>query len=199
MSWSRLGRASILLGKSGEMIFTETGLKGAYLIELEPIVDKRGYLARSFCVDEFDARGLSPTIAQCNLSLSYKKGTLRGLHYQVSPESETKLVRCIAGAIFDVIVDLRPGSATYLGHYGIELSAENRRMLYIPELFAHGFQTLVDDTEVFYQMGNFYAPDCQRGLRYDDPLVNIRWPLPVTEIAEKDLAWPLLEKTQGPR
>jgi len=175
------------------MIFRETALKGAYLIDLEPNVDKRGFFARSFCTKELDAHGLNTLVAQCNLSLSYKKGTLRGLHYQVSPASETKLVRCTAGAIFDVIVDLRPDSSTYLGHCCIELTSKNRRTLYIPGMFAHGFQTLVDDTEVFYQMGSSYVPACQHGVRYDDPALAIKWPIPVTAIADKDLAWPLLQ------
>ena len=181
------------------MLFLETALKGAYLIDPEPRVDPRGLFARTFCVEEFKAHGLNVFVAQCNLSLNFKRGTLRGLHYQVSPASETKLVRCTAGAIFDVIVDLRPDSSTYLGHCRIELTSENRRMLYIPGMFAHGFQTLVNDTEVFYQMGSSYIPACQHGLRYDDPTLDIKWPIPVTEIADKDLAWPLLETSQHAR
>jgi len=181
------------------LLFFETALKGAYLIDPEPRVDPRGLFARTFCVEEFKAHGLDVFVAQCNLSLNFKQGTLRGLHYQASPASETKLVRCTAGAIFDVIVDLRPESSTYLGHYYIELTSENRRMLYIPGMFAHGFQTLVDDTEVFYQMGSSYIPAYQHGLRYDDPTLAIKWPIPVTKIADKDLAWPLLETSQRAR
>jgi dTDP-4-dehydrorhamnose 3,5-epimerase len=174
------------------MIFTETVLKGAFLIELELQQDSRGFFARTFCTKEFKAHGLRPIVAQCNLSFNFKKGTLRGMHYQKAPSIETKLVRCVQGGIYDVIIDLRPNSPTYLSHLGIELTAENRRALYIPEGFAHGFQTLADDTEIFYQTGDFYAPECASGLRYDDPVLEIRWPLPVTDISEKDRSWPLI-------
>lgn len=127
---------------------------------------------------------------QCNLSFNHRAGTLRGMHYQAPPATETKLVRCVRGAIFDVIVDLRPNSPTFLQHVGVELTAENRRALYVPELFAHGYQTLTDDTEVLYMVGEFYTPGAERGLRYDDPALGIAWPLPVSAISEKDLAWP---------
>lgn len=174
------------------MKFIETKLKGAYIIELEEHVDHRGFFARAFCAKEFAMRGLKPVTEQCNLSYNYKKATLRGMHYQVAPATETKIVRCIRGAIYDVIVDMRPDSPTYLSYISVELSAENRRALYIPEMMAHGFQTLTDGAEVFYQMGGFYAPDCARGLHYDDPILDIDWPLPVSEISEKDATWPLL-------
>lgn len=179
------------------MIFIETALKGAFIIELERHTDERGFFARSFCAREFEAHGLNPTVAQCNLSYNHTKGTLRGMHFQVPPASETKLVRCTRGAIYDVIIDLRPDSPTYLEHLAVELSAQTGRALYIPEMFAHGFQTLEDDTEVAYQMGEFYTPGYARGLRYDDPAFNIQWPLPVSIISEKDLAWPLFEPTRS--
>lgn len=175
------------------MLFTETKLKGAFIIDLEQQPDNRGFFARTFCAKEFTAHGLNPTVAQCNLSFNYKKGTLRGMHYQVTPATETKLIRCTHGAIYDVIIDMRPESPTYLSHIGVELSAENRRALYVPEMFAHGFQTLTDDAEVVYQMGDFYAPKYQRGLRYDDPAFEIEWPIPVSEISEKDTNWPLFQ------
>ncbi len=168
------------------MIFTETELKGAFIIDLEQRQDQRGFFARTFCMKEFEAHGLKPTVAQCNLSFNYKKGTLRGMHYQTTPVAEAKLVRCSQGAIYDVIIDLRPESPTYMSHIGVELTAENRRSLYIPEMFAHGFQTLTDEAEVMYQMSEFYAPDYQCSLRYDDPAFGINWPLPVSVISEKD-------------
>lgn len=175
------------------MIFTETRLKGAFILDLELRADERGAFARTFCAQEFAAHGLKATVAQGNLSFNYRTGTLRGMHYQAAPACETKLVRCTRGAIYDVIVDLRPESPTYLQHMGVELTAENRRSLYIPELFAHGFQTLTDEAEVVYQMGEFYTPGCQQGLRYNDPILNIQWPLPVTVISERDEAWPLFK------
>ncbi|HXG67315.1 MAG TPA: dTDP-4-dehydrorhamnose 3,5-epimerase [Blastocatellia bacterium] len=175
------------------MLFTETDLKGAYVIELEQRRDHRGFFARAFCATEFAARGLKPVSAQCNLSFNYRKGALRGMHYQVAPATEAKLVRCIRGAIYDVIIDLRPDSPTYLSHFGVELTAEGRRALYVPEMFAHGYQTLTDGAEVMYQVSEFYAPQCERGIRYDDPAFGIEWPLPVTDISEKDAAWPLMK------
>ncbi|MEH2175823.1 dTDP-4-dehydrorhamnose 3,5-epimerase [Nostoc sp.] len=175
------------------MIFTETKIKEAFIVDLELHRDIRGFFARSFCTQEFQNRGLKPTIAQCNLSFNYKKGTLRGMHYQMPPSQETKLVRCIRGAIYDVIIDLRPDSPSYLSHIGIELTAENRLALYIPDRCAHGFQTLSDETEVMYQMGDFYAPEYAGGYRYDDPAFGIQWPLSVTEISDKDRAWSLFE------
>ncbi len=175
------------------MIFTETVLKGAYIIDLEQKPDHRGFFARTFCSKEFEEHGLKPTVAQCNLSFNHLKGTLRGMHYQVLPAAETKLVRCTQGAIYDVIIDMRPESPTYLAHVGVELTAENRRALYIPEMFAHGYQTLTDGAEVAYQVGEFYTPGYERGLRYNDSFFAISWPLAVTEISEKDAAWPLFE------
>lgn len=175
------------------MLFTETSLKGAFIIDLEQRQDSRGLFARTFCAQEFSAHGLKPTIAQCNLAFNYKKGTLRGMHYQVPPATEVKLVRCTNGAIYDVIIDMRPESPTYLSHIGVELTAENRRTLYVPEMFAHGYQTLTDSAEVAYQMSEFYAPDYQYGLRYDDPAFGIKWPLPVSEISDKDTCWPIFE------
>ncbi|MFN5873611.1 MAG: dTDP-4-dehydrorhamnose 3,5-epimerase family protein, partial [Aphanizomenon sp.] len=137
------------------MIFTSTKLAGAFIIDLEEKPDSRGFFARTFCADEFLAHGLKPTVAQCNLSFNHKKGTLRGMHYQTLPAAETKLIRCTQGAIYDVIVDMRPESPTYLSHIGVELSAENRRALYVPEMFAHGYQALTDGAEVVYQVGEF--------------------------------------------
>lgn len=175
------------------MIFTETKLKGAFLIDLEIRADDRGGFARYFCAHEFEAHGLKPTVAQCNLSFNYKAGTLRGMHYQTAPACETKLIRCTKGAIYDVIIDIRPDSPTYLQHIGVELTETNRRALYVPELFAHGYMALTDDAEVVYQVGEFYSPGYERGIRYDDPVFNIEWPLPVTVISEKDAAWSAFE------
>lgn len=171
------------------MIFTPTPLKDAYLIDLELQADDRGAFARTFCAKDFAAHGLKPTVAQCNLSFNHKAGTLRGMHYQLPPAAETKLVRCTKGAIYDVILDMRPDSPTYLQHFGVELTADNRRALYVPELFAHGYQALTDGAEVVYQVGEFYTPGYERGLRYDDPAFGIVWPLPVTVISAKDAAW----------
>jgi dTDP-4-dehydrorhamnose 3,5-epimerase len=177
------------------MIFSETKLKGAFVLELEARADHRGFFARTFCAREFEQHGLNPAIAQCNFSYNHQRGTLRGLHYQIPPVSETKVVSCLRGAIYDVIIDLRPDSPTYKQHIDIELTAENHRALYIPEMFAHGFQTLTDDAEVFYQMGEFYTPGYDRGLRYDDPEFKIDWPLPVSVISDRDLAWSAFEPT----
>jgi dTDP-4-dehydrorhamnose 3,5-epimerase len=174
------------------MLFTETKLAGIFTIDLEPHIDSRGFFARSFCAKEFEQHGLEPAVVQCNLSFNRQQGTLRGMHCQKLPSQEAKLVRCIAGAILDVVVDLRPGSPTYLSHVAIELSAENRRALYMPAQCAHGFQTLIDNTEVMYQMGDYYAPDYACGYRFDDPAFGLKWPLPISEISEQDLAWPLL-------
>ncbi len=173
------------------MLFTQTHLKGAFIVELEQRQDTRGFFARTFCATEFAAHGLKPTVAQCNLSFNFKKGTLRGMHYQIAPASETKLIRCTQGAIYDVIIDMRPDSPTYLSHLSVELTAENRRALYVPEMFAHGYQTLTDAAEVVYQVGEFYTPGYERGLRYDDPTFGIDWPLLVSEISQKDAAWPM--------
>ncbi|MBD2384410.1 dTDP-4-dehydrorhamnose 3,5-epimerase [Cylindrospermum sp. FACHB-282] len=175
------------------MIFTQTKLPGAFIIDLEEKPDSRGFFARTFCAHEFESHGLKSTVAQCNLSFNHKKGTLRGMHYQTLPAAETKLIRCTQGAIYDVIVDMRPDSPTYLSHIGVELTAENHRALYVPEMFAHGYQALIDGAEVMYQVGEFYTPGYERGLRYDDPLLDISWPLIATEMSEKDMNWPLLE------
>ncbi len=174
------------------MIFTETRLAGAFVIELEKREDERGFFARTFCAREFESHGLKPTVAQCNVSYNKKKGTLRGMHYQAPPAAEAKLVRCTNGAIHDVIVDMRPDSPTCLQYFGIELTAGNRRAIYIPESFAHGLQTLTDDAEIFYQMTEFHIPGHERGHRYNDPAFNIEWPLPVAEINARDASWPLL-------
>jgi len=175
------------------MRFTATELAGAWIIEPEPHKDSRGLFARTFCAREFREHGLLDTFVQCNTSWNSLTGTLRGLHYQLPPSSEVKLVRCTAGALWDVVVDLRPDSPTYLQHVGVELTAKNRRALYIPEMFAHGFQTLEDGTEVFYQMSDFYAAKSARGLRFDDPKLGIKWPLPVNSISDRDQNWTLLE------
>jgi dTDP-4-dehydrorhamnose 3,5-epimerase len=177
------------------MLFTETKLKGAFIIDLENREDNRGFFARTFCAKEFEDHGLKPTVAQCNASFNHKKGTLRGMHYQVPPAAETKLIRCTRGAIYDVIVDMRPESPTYLSHIGVELSEDNRRALYVPELFAHGYLALTDGAEVTYQVGEFYTPGYERGLRYNDPILGIEWPTEITVISEKDAAWALLETT----
>ena len=159
------------------MRFTATKLAGAYIVEPQLHEDSRGLFARTYCAREFRDQGLVDAFVQCNTSWNARKGTVRGLHYQLSPSSEVKLVRCTAGALWDVIVDLRPGSPTYLQHVAVELTARNRLALYIPGSFAHGFQTLEDGTEVFYQMSEFYAPKLARGFRYDDPKLGIKWPL----------------------
>jgi dTDP-4-dehydrorhamnose 3,5-epimerase len=176
------------------MEFTESAIEGVFLVELEPIVDDRGFFARSYCADEFVEHGLDPAVVQCNISFNRKAGTVRGMHYQAPPVSESKLIRCTAGAIVDVAVDLRPDSSTYLQHVTVELSAANRAALYISKgLLAHGFQTLEDDTEVFYQMGERYTPGADRGVRFDDPALDIEWPLAVTTLSDKDKQWPLID------
>ncbi len=171
------------------MKFVESNLKDAYVIELEPMHDVRGFFARAFCGREFEQHGLKPVVAQQNVSFNHKKGTLRGMHYQVRPAAETKLVRCTAGAIYDVIIDLRPESPSYLQHFGVELTAENRKALYVPELFAHGYLTLTDGTEVVYNVGEFYSPGYECGIRYDDPKFAIKWPVPIEVISDKDAKW----------
>ncbi len=171
------------------MIFTETKLDGAFLIDIEERTDERGFFARSWCQKEFEQHGLVPRVVQANISFNHKKGTVRGMHYQASPYEETKLVRCTRGAIYDVIVDLRKGSPTYCQWISAELTADNRRMLFVPEGYAHGFQTLTDATEVCYQVSQFYTPGAERGARFNDPAFSIRWPLDVTVISEKDANW----------
>ena len=172
------------------MIFTETKLKGAFIIEPERLEDERGFFARTFCRKEFEAHGLNPTLLQCSVSYNKLKGTLRGMHYQIPPHEEAKLVRCTMGAIYDVILDLRPESSTFKQWVAVELMAENRRMVYIPEGVAHGFQTLVDDTEVLYQMSEFYHSECAGGVRWDDLQFRIKWPIVNRIISARDLAYP---------
>ncbi|WP_205509869.1 dTDP-4-dehydrorhamnose 3,5-epimerase [Longitalea arenae] len=168
------------------MKFTATSLAGSYVIELEPYSDERGWFARSYCEREFTQIGHVKPWVQLNHSTSYKKATLRGMHYQLPPFSEIKLVRCIAGAVYDVIVDLRKDSATFLQWFGVELSAKNKRMIYIPEGFAHGFQCITDNCELIYHHTEFYTPNAEGGIRYNDPLININWPLPAGVISERD-------------
>jgi dTDP-4-dehydrorhamnose 3,5-epimerase len=158
------------------MIFNETKLKGAFVIEQELFTDERGFFARSWSEREFAAQNLDARLAECNISYNLRKGTLRGMHFQNAPHAQVKLVRCTSGAIYDVIIDLRPDSETFREWIGVELTAENRRMLYVPAGFAHGFQTLADDTEVFYQMSDVFAPECAGGVRWDDPAFRIEWP-----------------------
>ena len=173
------------------MIFTETKLTGAYLIELDKHEDERGFFARSWCTDEFEEHGLNPRVVQCNISFNKKLGTLRGLHYQSPPYQEAKLVRCTMGALYDVIVDLRSDSSSFKKWFSVELTAQNRRALYVPEGFAHGFQTLVDNTEVFYQMSEFFHPECARGIRWDDAAFGIVWPAVEKIISKQDQDIPL--------
>lgn len=172
------------------MRFSQTPLTGVFVVDIDAIEDDRGFFARGWCRREFEAHGLPVETAQANISLSKYKGTLRGLHWQEPPHAENKLVRCTRGAIFDVAVDLRPESATYLQWFGVELTQDNHRMLLIREGCAHAFQTLVDYTEVFYQVSEFFAPKYERGARYNDPSFGIDWPLPVTVISDKDANWP---------
>jgi dTDP-4-dehydrorhamnose 3,5-epimerase len=172
------------------MKFIETELKGALIIEPNLLEDERGFFARIWCRKEFEQHGLNPDLVQCNISFNRRKGTLRGMHYQVAPSEETKSVRCTMGAIYDVIIDLRPNSPTFKAWLSVELSAENRKMIYIPVGFSHGFMTLADNTEVFYQMSEFYAPECARGVRWNDPAFDIVWPAEVTAISEKDRQYP---------
>lgn len=179
------------------MIFTETELSGAFIIDLEPRQDHRGFFARAFCQQEFAAHGLKSVVAQCNLAFTHHQGTIRGMHYQIPPAAEAKLFRCTKGANYHVIVDLRPDSPTYLQHLGVELTPQNYLALYVPEMFAHGYQTLADGSEALYQVSEFYTPGCEQGLRYDDPKLNIQWPLEVREISTKDASWPLFETTTG--
>jgi len=168
------------------VIFSETTLEGAWIIDPERAEDERGFFARSWCQREFAARGLSPNVVQCNISFNRKRGTLRGMHYQAKPYEEVKLVRCTMGALYDVIIDLRVTSPTFRHWVAVELTASNRRMLYIPGGFAHGFQTLEANTEVFYQMSEFYSPDLTRGVRWDDPAFGIQWPPGERIISERD-------------
>ena len=174
------------------MFFNETKLRGAFVIGLDRKVDQRGFFARTFCVQEFEAHGLNPRVVQCNLSYNRQRGTLRGMHWQAPPSTEAKLVRATRGAVLDVIVDLRPESATYLQHVAIELSADNRRMLYIPEGFAHAYCALTDECEVFYKTTGYYSPEHDRGFRWNDPEVKIQWPVTVPMLSAKDAQAPYL-------
>jgi len=180
------------------MTFTETPLAGASVIGLERYEDERGSFARSWCRREFREHALEDGLVQCNISSNRRRGTLRGLHFQAAPREEAKLVRCTRGRIFDVIVDLRESSPTFAQWYGVELSPDNGLALYVPKGFAHGFQTLTDDADVFYQMTEVYAPALQRGIRWDDPSLRIAWPLPVTVISSKDRALPALTELLSP-
>jgi dTDP-4-dehydrorhamnose 3,5-epimerase len=168
------------------VIFTETKLKGAYVLEIEKLEDERGFFARTWCQREFLANSLNPRLVQCSVSFNRKRGTLRGMHYQEAPNEEAKLVQCLRGAIYDVIIDLRSDSPTYTQWLAVELTAENRRMLYVPEQFAHGFQTLEDNTEVFYQISEFYYPNKARGIRWNDPRFKIAWPNNGPILSERD-------------
>lgn len=172
------------------MIFTETPLKGAFLIDLEKRGDERGFFARAFCVREFADHGLTTQIVQANNSLSVQKGTLRGMHYQLAPKAETKVVRCLRGALHDIILDLRPDSPTFGQTFGADLTAENRRMMYVPKGFGHGFITLVDDTEALYLVDEFYSPEHERGVRWNDPRFAIPWPAQPVVMSEKDRNYP---------
>jgi dTDP-4-dehydrorhamnose 3,5-epimerase len=179
------------------MIFTESPLPGAFLIDLAPIADERGFFARAYCAEEFAARGLGTELRQCSVSHNTRKGTLRGLHYQRAPHEEHKLVRCTSGAIFDVIVDIRPQSPNYRRWFGSDLTAENRRSLFIPAGFAHGFITLSDDTEVYYMISVPHAPEYGQGFRWSDPAFGIEWPLAPRVISARDAAYPLLDAAAG--
>ncbi|MFZ3059424.1 MAG: dTDP-4-dehydrorhamnose 3,5-epimerase [Candidatus Methanoperedens sp.] len=171
------------------MKFIETKLKGAYIIEPERLEDERGFFARTFCQKEFEYHDLNPRLVQCSISYNKHKGTLRGMHFQIAPKAEDKLVRCTRGAIYDVIIDLRPDSLSYCDWISVELNEDNHLMLYVPEGFAHGFQTLTDYTEVFYQMSEFYAPEFARGVRWNDPAFSIEWPISNHVLSDKDRSY----------
>ena len=172
------------------MIFTQTKLSGAFVIEPQRLADARGFFARVFCADELKSHGLNTCVSQCNISFNPGKGTLRGMHYQAAPYQEAKLARCTMGRLYDVMIDLRPDSPTFRQWVGVELTAENRRMLYISEGFAHGYQTLEDNTEIFYVVSQSYHPQADRGVRWDDPAFGIEWPCEVTVISDKDRQFP---------
>jgi dTDP-4-dehydrorhamnose 3,5-epimerase len=179
------------------MLFSETKLKGAFVIDVERHDDERGFFARAFCQREFQAHGLKPVIAQANIGFNRRRGTLRGMHFQYPPAAETKLVRCSRGAILDIIIDLRPESPTYLQHTTVELTADNHCGIYIPERFAHGYQALEDETETTYHVGEFYTPGSEGGLLYNDPLLRLEWPLPVSVMSDKDCQWKPLAEIEG--
>lgn len=177
------------------MIFTPTPLEGSYLIDLQPFQDERGWFARFYCKDEFKKIGHDKEWMQLNHSVTFEKGTLRGMHFQTAPFKEIKMVRCVAGAVFDVIIDLRKNSGTFLQWFGAEISAKNKKMMYIPEGFAHGFQCLTGNCELIYHHTEFYKPGAEGGIRYDDPLIGIQWPLPVITISSRDQLHPYLDET----
>jgi len=177
------------------MIFEETKLKGAYVVSLNPLSDARGGFARTFCKKEFEQIGHKKEFVQMNHSWNKNKGTVRGMHYQIPPFQEIKLIRCVRGSVLDVIVDLRKYSPTFLQHVTVELSAENKKMIYVPEDFAHGFQALEDDSELIYHHTEYYTPDADRGLRFDDPALNIKWPLPTVMVSDKDKSYKLIDNT----
>lgn len=181
------------------MRITATACKDAFVVDLEPHEDERGFFARSFSREEFAAAGMIPHIEQMNVSYSRRAGTLRGMHYQVAPALESKFIRCTRGGIVDQIVDVRPDSPTYLQHVSVELTVDNHRALYVPPMFAHGHQTLVDDSEITYAVSGAHTPGAERGLRYDDPVLGLSWPLPVTVISAKDASWPLMEQGGPPQ
>jgi dTDP-4-dehydrorhamnose 3,5-epimerase len=172
------------------MIFTETKLPGAYLIEVQKIEDHRGFFGRAWCAKEFEAHGLNPKIVQINTSQSKKKGTIRGMHFQAAPYGEAKFIRCTKGRIYDVIIDLRPESPTFMQWVGNELSEDNCKMVYAPEYFAHGFVSLEDNCEVYYPVTEFYTPKAERGIRWNDPAFKIDWPIPIEIFTEKDMSHP---------
>jgi dTDP-4-dehydrorhamnose 3,5-epimerase len=176
------------------MKFSETKLKGAFVVEIEKLTDDRGFFARSWCEKEFEAQGLTARVVQANVSYNLKKGTLRGMHYQIAPYQECKLIRCTSGAIYDVIIDLRPESPSYRQWTGVELTADNYTLFFVPEDFAHGFITLVDNTEITYQVSQFYTPGSEKGIRFNDSAFNIHWPLEVSVISDKDRTWPDFEE-----
>lgn len=177
------------------MKFTALPTVGAFLVDLQRREDERGFFARSFCVNEFRDHGIALNIVQSNVAFTRRRGTLRGLHYQVPPSAESKLVRCTQGAVYDLIVDLRAESPTYLQSFGVELTPRNGLALFVPPRFAHGYLSLTDDAEVTYLVGDFYHPACERGLRFDDPTLQLEWPIPVETVSEKDRSWPLLNST----
>jgi dTDP-4-dehydrorhamnose 3,5-epimerase len=177
------------------MIFHETHLPGVFIIEPELFTDNRGFFACAWTAKEFEQHGLNPALSQCNISFNGRRGTVRGMHFQRKPHEETKLIRCTRGAIYDVAIDLRPDSPTRHQWLGASLTSDNHRMLYIPEGFAHGYQTLTDDTELFYQLSEYYHPESADGVRWDDPAFRIDWPLPVSVIADRDANYPLLKPT----
>jgi len=176
------------------MLFNETPIAGVWVIDPQPIKDDRGWFARVWCAREFGQQGTNFIPVQANMGKSLRKGTIRGMHFQQAPDDEAKLVRCMKGSMFDVALDLRPQSPTYCCWYGVELSEKNGRMLYIPEHCAHGYQTLEDDVEMHYMTSAFYAPSSAHGVRYDDPVFDIKWPLPATAVSEQDLRWPLIQR-----